>query len=433
MIRKRTVVCLGVAQLVSWGTTYYLIGGFAELIAADLHWSPAQVQGGFSAALVTMGLVSSPVGRSIDRWGGRPVMAVGSLLSALGCTGVAVASDVPVYYAAWICLGLAMRCTLYDAAFATLARIGGPEAKGAMSQITLLGGLASTIFWPVGHLLAERLGWRGAVGCYAVFALLTLPLHLAIPKGRFVHRVRSATTTDPVPRTFGRRDRILAGTLYATIAMLTNVLSCAMSAEMIPLLASAGLSASLAVWVSTLRGIGQSSARLGEVLFGRRVAAIDLNLIASIGLPLCFIAGLWGGVSVAAAVTFTFVYGASNGLLTITRGTVPLALFDPATYGTLVGNLITPGLILSAARAARLRLRHRAMGRRGRVHHVRRARSDDGRCLAGAQAALSGLAAAVLRGRPSVDGPRPGRHVCPPFQPAQQLPRVRAQECLVSS
>ena len=340
---------MGFAQLVSWGTTYYLVGGFADLIAADLHWSAAQVQGGFSAALVVMGLVSSAVGRAIDRWGGRVVMATGSALSALGCAGLALAHGPLAYYAAWICLGAAMRCTLYDAAFAALARLGGVEAKRAMSQITLLGGLGSTTFWPIGHLLAERLGWRGALFCYAAFALATLPLHLAIPAGRFIDRPCAAVAAIPLPVALGRTDRLFAGLLYATVAMLTNVLSCAMSAEMIPLLASAGLSGSLAVWVSTLRGIGQSSARLGEILFGARVAAVDMNLIASVGLPLCFVAGLWSGVSLTAAIVFAFVYGASNGVLTITRGTVPLALFDPATYGTLVGHLITPGLILSAA------------------------------------------------------------------------------------
>jgi predicted MFS family arabinose efflux permease len=83
-----------------------------------------------------------------------------------------------------VSLGIGMRLTLYEAAFAALARIGGPEARRPMSQITLLGGLASTVFWPIGHALGERLGWRGALMAYAALALLTVPLHLTIPGAR---------------------------------------------------------------------------------------------------------------------------------------------------------------------------------------------------------------------------------------------------------
>ena len=110
--------------------------------------------------------------------------STGSVLCAIGCVGLAMAQTVVAYYAAWICLGLAMRATLYDAAFAALVRIGGPEARRPIAQVTLLGGLASTCFWPIGHLLAEAFGWRGALLVYSGFALLTLPLHLAIPTGR---------------------------------------------------------------------------------------------------------------------------------------------------------------------------------------------------------------------------------------------------------
>jgi len=130
------------------------------------------------------GLCSPLAGGAIDRLGGRPAMAAGSLLNPLGCIGVAMAHHLPLYYAAWVSLGLGMRLTLYEAAFAALARIGGPDARRPMSQITLLGGLASTVFWPIGHALGERLGWRGALVVYASLAVLTVPLHLVIPSSR---------------------------------------------------------------------------------------------------------------------------------------------------------------------------------------------------------------------------------------------------------
>jgi hypothetical protein len=128
-----------------------------------------------------------------------------------------------------------------------------------------------------------------------------------------------------------------------------NFLNSGMSAHMINILAGLGLAAGAAVWISTLRGIAQSAARLGEVLFGARLDAFHLNVLAAALLPFAFIAGMAGGVFMPAALAFAFVYGAGNGLTTITRGTLPLALFDRNTYGLVVGRLLMPSFIVSAA------------------------------------------------------------------------------------
>ena len=344
MIQPRTVFLLGVSQLVCWGISYYLIGGFSELIAADLGWGLPLVHGGFSAALLVMGLSSPITGALIDRYGGARVMTLGSGLIALGCAGLALSHSLLAYYAAWICLGLAMRLTLYDAAFAALARIAGPEAGRPIAQITLLGGLASTVFWPIGNLLAEALGWRGAVFVYAGIAVLTVPLHLAIPPGRF-ERPANAPEDPPPP---SRADERLAGLLYAVIAMLTNFLNSGMSAHMIGILAGLGLATSLSVWIATLRGIGQSAARLSGVLFGGRIPPLTLNMIAASALPISFLAGLFSGGTLVAAVGFAFLYGAGNGIATITRGTMPLVLFDNRRYWAITGKLLMPGFMLSA-------------------------------------------------------------------------------------
>jgi MFS family permease len=347
LIGRWTVVGLGLSQLVCWGITYYLIGALGELMAAGLGWSRPLVYGGFSTALLVMGLSSPLVGRLIDRYGGRLVMVAGSGLIALGCAALALVHEVWTYYATWAELGLAMRCTLYDAAFAALARIGGPEARRPISQITLLGGLASTVFWPISHALAEHFGWRGAVLAYAGVALLTIPLHVAIPTARYRDRpVGQAPERPHLART--RSEGLLAGSLYALIVTLTNVLNSGMSAHMISILGGLGLAASVAVGVATLRGIGQSAARLCEVLFGGRLHPLTLNLLAALALPLCFAAGLLSGRLFAAAIAFALIYGAGNGILTITRGTLPLVLFDHRTYGTVVGRLLVPSFLLAA-------------------------------------------------------------------------------------
>lgn len=349
MISRSTVFCLGLAQLISWGVSYYLVGAFGERIAAELGWSQAIIHGGLSAGLLVMGLTSGAVGRLIDRHGGRTVMCAGSLLTAAGCAGLAFAQTIPAYYAARLCLGLAMRLTLYDAAFAALARIGGSAARRPIAQITLLGGLASTVFWPLGHALAEQFGWRGALLAYAGFALLTLPLHLMLPavSARLLPDAAAAVAKPVNP--ISPADTRLAGLLYALIVTFAGILNAGMSAHMIGILAGLGLPAAAAVWIGATRGIGQSLARLGEVLFGSRTSPFDLNLVACTVLPLCFVVGLAGGASALAALVFAFAYGAGNGVLTITRGTLPLMLFDPKSYGAYVGRLLAPGFFLSAA------------------------------------------------------------------------------------
>jgi MFS family permease len=288
-------------------------------------------------------------GRWIDRHGGRRVMTLGSLLNAAGCLGLALGHSLAIYYAAWIVLGVAMRLTLYDAAFATLARIAGAGARRAMAQITLLGGLASTVFWPLGHWIAQLVGWRGAVVAYACFALATVPLHLAIPDARHDPGPGAAPLATARPIAAGRGDRIIASALYAAIAALASFLNAGMSSHMIGILTGLGVAVSTAVWIATLRGVGQSAARLSEVVFGRRIDPLTLNVLASALLPVSFVAGLFSGRSAAAAAGFALVYGASNGILTITRGTLPLVLFDPRIYGAFVGKLLVASFVLSAA------------------------------------------------------------------------------------
>lgn len=345
MISGIRVFWFGMAQLIGWGITYYLIGVFGEAMAADLGQSMSVVHGGFSVALLVMGVISGPAGRLIDRIGGRPVLVAGAILTALGCAGLALAHGIVLHYAAWACLGLAMRLSLYDAAFAALARLLGPAARRPIGQITLLGGLASTVLWPVGHLLADEFGWRGAVWVYAGFALATIPMHLALPPGRWQPPAESEARA---AGSSGGRHNPLAAFLFVAIATLAGFLNSGMSAHMITVMTGLGLAASAAIWVASLRGVGQSLARLGEVVSGGRFDPFDLNLAATTMLPVCFVAALFSGQWLAAAVLFNFLYGAGNGILTITRGTLPLVLFDPRSYGATVGRLLVPSFFLAA-------------------------------------------------------------------------------------
>ena len=340
----RAIVCLGLSQLIGWGVTFYLIGALGPAITAGLGWNSAVVYGGFSAAIVTMALVSPIAGLAVDRWGGRRVMPAGAVLSALGCVALASAHALPHYYLAWVVLGAGMRLSLYDAAFASLARAAGPTARRPMSQITLFGGLASTVMWPVGHLLAEWLGWRGAVLAYGALALATAPLFLALPRQRRV-RAPGRRAAAGLARSQGEP----AGALYALIAMLTNFLAAGNAAHLIAILTGLGLAAAAAVGVAALWGVGQFSGRLVDVALGGRLHPLTMTLIVCLLLPLSFALALASDGDVAMLAVYALAYGACNGLLTIARGTLPLALFDYRSYGAVVGGLLIPSFLLTAA------------------------------------------------------------------------------------
>ncbi|MGE8674959.1 MAG: MFS transporter [Achromobacter kerstersii] len=347
MIAPRAIVCLGLTQLIGWGVTFYLIGALGPAMTADLGWNAATVYGGFSAAIVTMALVSPLAGAAVDRWGGHRVMPVGAVIAAAGCALLAAAHHVPVYFLAWLLLGLGMRLCLYDAAFASLARAAGPTARRPMSQITLFGGLASTVMWPVGHALSDALGWRGAVFVYAGLALATVPLYLALPRDRYTASASTAKQTS-TGLTCTSTERRLAGTLYAVIAMLTNFLAAGNAAHLISLLSGLGLASAAAVSVAALWGVGQFTARVADVTLGSRLHPLTLTLAVAALLPLCFLLALLSRGNLYATAAYALLYGACNGLLTITRGTLPLALFDFRSYGTLVGALLIPSFLLTA-------------------------------------------------------------------------------------
>ncbi|SAI49767.1 oxalate/formate antiporter family transporter [Bordetella ansorpii] len=347
MFSPRAIVCIGLSQLLAWGVSFYLIGNFGPAMQAELGWSAAAVYGGMSGGIACMALVSPMAGRAIDRWGGRRVMPAGALLVALGCVLLACTHTLASYGVAWAVMGIGMRLTLYDAAFAALARAGGPQARRAMSQITLFGGLASTVMWPVGQALAGTLGWRGALGVYALLALVMMGLFRALPEGRWAPVANGTASSGS--RTHATPEHpCLTQTLYAVIVMMASFLTAGNATHLIAMLRELGLAAPMAVSVAALWGVGQVTGRLAELLSGNRLTPVALNTLTALLLPLCFVAGLAGGY-LAAAACFAFFYGVCNGLFTITRGTLPLVLFDPRAYGAIVGRLLVPALLMTAA------------------------------------------------------------------------------------
>jgi predicted MFS family arabinose efflux permease len=345
----RAVSVLGITEILAWGVLFYPPVLTVPLIAHDHGWSRSFAMGGFSAALFVGGLVSRYVGALIDRFGGHVVMPFGSLLGALGLFGLVHAHSSYSYYAAWTALGVAMAASLYDPAFATLGRIFGAGARAPIAALTLAGGFASTVSWPATQFLIDTVGWRGTYLVYAaLLAFLAAPLHaLALPRSRAQDRGRE----QPVPET--KQSPLLAphGVAFVLVAAAFAsyaFVPSALSAQLLAIFERFGLSPATVVVIGMLFGPAQVLARIGELSVARRTHPLWIARFAVSLLVAAFVVLLLLHFSVPVAAAFAVMYGMANGLMTIARGTVPLALFGAAGYGRLVGRIAGPFLVVQA-------------------------------------------------------------------------------------
>ena len=318
----------------------------AAPIRNELGIGNVAVFGGFTAGLFVSGFAAPTVGRLIDARGGRAVLAGGSACGAAALAVLALAQGIVSLLAGFALAGLAMAGCLYDPAFATLHRISGSAYRKAVTVLTLFGGFASTVFWPLSQLLLDTSGWRTAFGIFAALNLLVcLPVHLLmLPRGRLAH-----THPDSIPREAGeplRRPEVFAW--LATALALGAFLASAFSAHVIGLLTSTGLSARDAVLASSLVGAMQVAGRVVEFAFSRHLRALTVGtlafaLLALAAVLLTQVHGVW-----IAALAFAALYGWSNGVMTIVRGTVPPELLGHSGFGALLGRLAQPQFIARA-------------------------------------------------------------------------------------
>jgi MFS family permease len=345
----RAVPVLGITQILAWGTMSYPPVLTVPLIAADHGWSITFAMGGFSLALLVAGFVAPRVGVAIDRYGGHRVMLFGSLVGAVGLAGLAYANSPLAYLLVWAVIGSAMAASLYDPAFATLGRIFGSAARPAITALTLAGGFASTVSWPATHILIGQLGWRGTYLVYAaLLAFVAAPLHaFALPRARALIETRRAGTATPAPPPrlpASGTAFLLVAAAFASYAFVPSGLS----AHLLAIFQRFGLEPATVVAIGALFGPAQVTARIVEFVFARNVHPLWIARFAVGLLILAFAAVAVFGLSTAVAVAFALMFGVANGLITIARGTVPLALFGAAGYGRLIGRIAGPSLIMQA-------------------------------------------------------------------------------------
>src|SRR6201999_471700 len=336
------VVALGTTQTLAWASSVYLPALVADPIAHDLGISSNWVFGAYSAALLIAAILGPRVGRQIDRVGGRPVLSISNLLYAAGLVLLGFTQSIWMLLLAWALLGIGMGYGLYDAAFGALGRIYGEAARGAITGITLIAGFASTIGWPLTALGLQTVGWRET--CFAWAAahiLMGLPINLLMLPAVQVAKATADTYVKPhIPI-----DRTMALLAFAFAAawMVTG----AMAAHFPRILEAAGASPVQAVAAGALIGPAQVAARIFEASFLKRYHPIVSARLACLTHPIgAVILWLTGG---AATGVFAIFHRAGNGVITIARGTLPLAIFGPQNYGYRLGLIGAPARMTQAA------------------------------------------------------------------------------------
>jgi MFS family permease len=339
------VAALGITQIFAWGSTLYLLGVLGHPIALDTGWSYESVISGVSVGLLMASIISPLIGRAIGSKGGKVILAMSAVLLALGLLSLGLSQSIVWYLAAWLLIGVGMGSGLTDAAFSTLGSIYGEGARGTITSLTLFAGFASTICWPLSAYLVEHFGWRGACFAYAAIqAGVAFPvLFLALPN-------RSVVT--PSTDHIGTSERaslalgelplfaVLAGVVTLSVSILSML-----GVHLLPVLQARGLELSAAVALGAIVGPSQVGARVVEMLAGRHYHPIWTMVASTILVTVSISMLLSDFPAYAVAIA---LYGAGNGIGSIARGTLPLALFGASRYPALMGRLAQPILMSMA-------------------------------------------------------------------------------------
>jgi predicted MFS family arabinose efflux permease len=336
------ILALGTTQTLAWASSMYLPAILADPMARDLGVSANWVFAAFSASLVLSALLGPRIGRQIDLVGGRSVLSISNLVLAAGLVLLGFATSIPVLVMAWLVLGVGMGAGLYDAAFAALGRIYGDTARRSITGITLIAGFASTVGWPLSAWGLETIGWRNT--CFAWAAahiLIGLPLNwLMLPA---VKGAKAAVAAAVKPQIAIDRTMVVLAFVFAASWAVTG----AMAAHLPRILEAAGATTSQAVFAGALIGPAQVAARIFEASFLSRFHPLVSTRLACITHPIgAAVLALAGG---GAASLFAIFHGTGNGILTIARGTLPLAIFGPKDYGYRLGIIGAPARMAQAA------------------------------------------------------------------------------------
>jgi predicted MFS family arabinose efflux permease len=334
------VSALGTTQTLAWASSYYLPAILADPIARDLGVSSNWIFAAFSASLVIAALLGPRVGRQIDLVGGRQVLSLSNLTLAAGLALLGATYSIPVLVLAWLLLGVGMSFGLYDAAFAALGRIYGDAARRSITGITLIAGFASTVGWPLTAWGLESIGWRNTCFAWALaHIVLGLPVNFFVLPAVKGAKAAAASIKPHIPID---RTMILLAFAFAAAWSVTG----AMAAHLPRILEAAGATSVQAVSAGALIGPAQVAARIVEASLLSRYHPLLSTRLACLMHPIG--AAILALAGAAATSVFAIFHGAGNGVLTIARGTLPLAIFGPQNYGYRLGIIGAPARMAQA-------------------------------------------------------------------------------------
>lgn len=333
----------------SWGSLYYAFSFLVTPLMEASGGDKPTVFAAFSLGLLVSGLLSAPVGALIDRRGGRGVMTAGSLAGAVLLALLSRVESVVALYAVWAGLGAVMAATLYDPAFAVITRLFSTNYRRAITALTLFGGFASTVFWPLTQFLIAEIGWRQTLLVLAALNLaVCVPVHWWVLSPASTSR-RARPVASAGPGAF--RTALRTPVFYLlTIAFTGNALVfSATQVHLMSMLQAKQLSAASAALVGAMIGPMQVTGRVLELAFASRLSASTVGILAMAFLPIA----LWllsiAGVQWPLLVAFAVVYGIGNGAMTIVRGAIPAELFGRDAYGAINGAMAAPVTVAKAA------------------------------------------------------------------------------------
>ena len=343
---RRVVAVLSTVQIVSWGVLYYAFAALQSSIAADTGWSSVAVTGAFSLALLVSGVVGVWVGRHIDAYGPRVVMTAASLVAIPGVAAVALAPNLGVFYLGWVLTGAAMAGTLYPPAFAALTHWAGARRVRALTTLTLVAGLASTVFAPLASVLDDALGWRQAYAVLlAVLVLVTVPLHWWGLDHAW--RSHSPVTARPRPRV-GSITSSRPFVLLTVANALTALAVFAVLINLVPMLVEQGMSRNAAALALGLGGVGQVAGRLGYSWFAGVTSVTARGVIVLGGVAVATAGLAVAPASAGLLIALGMALGLARGIYTLVQATAVTDRWGPASYGTLNGILTAPALAAGA-------------------------------------------------------------------------------------
>jgi MFS family permease len=337
------VATLGVTQTLAWASSYYLPAILAEPIANELCLSPSWIYAGLSLGLSVSAFLGPALGRNIDRRGGRRVLCSSNMIFALGLAILGVCTGPVTLLLAWLVLGVAMAAGLYETAFASLTRFYGHDSRAPITGVTLIAGFASTAGWPMSTLLEHTIGWHG---CCFVWA--ALHLFIGLPLNAWsLSREPSAAVAEPsmlVARNAEHQEKAdRAMRILAFMFTASGIVGIGMATNLPRLFSAIGASPTAAIAAASLMGPAQVAARILEYGARRWIDPLISAKVASALHPVAAVVIAAAGVP--AASLFAVIHGAGNGMLTIVRGTLPLALFGPSGYGARIGKISAPAQI----------------------------------------------------------------------------------------